>query len=364
MVVNAISTAALAFVAWRLWVLSASHMRTHEVTMTLHIPHGPFSRLFAVMSALAAVACLVIVWGYLSGARRGSLRVRRLHYVTETLLAFAGLLGLAFARIPVAFSMLIVGIAGFAWKRGIPASLDQLAQTTFAAGINYELSVVPLFILMGNLVARAGMSQELFRAAYTFIGHWRGGLAMSTVVACAGFGAICGSSIATAATMTRVAYPPMRQLGYSDKLAASAIAAGGTLGILIPPSTIMVIYGIMTETNIGRLFAAGVLPGHPRRVPPVPGGSLRRLAGAGRRPGRGALVVGRPVARPAGGLGRRARSSPCRSAASTLGSSRPRKGRGSARSARSCSPWRAGRSAGARCATSCSSRRGRPRCCS
>ncbi len=181
--------------------------------------------------------------------------------MTETLLAFAGLLGLAFARIPVAFSMLIVGGAGFAWKRGIPAALDQLAQTTFAAGINYELSVVPLFILMGNLVARAGMSQELFRAAHTFIGHWRGGLAMSTIVACAGFGAICGSSIATAATMTRVAYPPMRQLGYSDKLAASSIAAGGTLGILIPPSTIMVIYGIMTETNIGRLFAAGVLPG-------------------------------------------------------------------------------------------------------
>jgi tripartite ATP-independent transporter DctM subunit len=181
--------------------------------------------------------------------------------VTETLVAFGALLALAFARIPIAFAMLFVGVAGFALKRGLPAALDGLAQTTFAAGINYELSVVPLFILMGNLVARAGMSQELFRAAHAFIGHWRGGLAMSTVVACAGFGAICGSSIATAATMSRVAYPPMRQLGYSDKLAASAIAAGGTLGILIPPSTIMVIYGILTETNIGRLFAAGVLPG-------------------------------------------------------------------------------------------------------
>jgi C4-dicarboxylate transporter DctM subunit len=181
--------------------------------------------------------------------------------VTETLLAFAVLLALAFARIPIAFAMLIVGVGGFAFERGLPAALDQLALTTFAAGINYELSVVPLFILMGNFVARAGMSQELFQAAHAFIGHWRGGLAMSTVVACAGFGSICGSSIATAATMSRVAYPPMRQLGYSDKLAASAIAAGGTLGILIPPSTIMVIYGVMTETNIGRLFAAGVLPG-------------------------------------------------------------------------------------------------------
>ena len=118
-----------------------------------------------------------------------------------------------------------------------------------------------LFVLMGNFVSRAGMSQELFRAAYTFIGHWRGGLAMSTVVACAGFGSICGSSIATAATMSKVAYPPMRRLGYSDKLSAASICAGGTLGILIPPSTIMVIYGIITETNIGRLFAAGVFPG-------------------------------------------------------------------------------------------------------
>ena len=179
----------------------------------------------------------------------------------ETLVAFAILLMLAFARVPIALAMLIVGVVAFATKRGVGPALEQLALTTFAAGINYELSVVPLFILMGNFVARAGMSQELFHAAYTFIGHLRGGLAMSTIVACAGFGAICGSSIATAATMVRVAYPPMKKLGYSDKLAASVIAAGGTLGILIPPSTIMVIYGIMTETNIGKLFAAGVLPG-------------------------------------------------------------------------------------------------------
>jgi len=181
--------------------------------------------------------------------------------VTETLIAFGILLSLAFARIPIAFAMLIVGVGGFALTRGIHAAFDQLAQTTFAAGIDYELSVVPLFVLMGNFVSRAGMSQELFRAAYAFIGHWRGGLAMSTVVACAGFGSICGSSIATAATMSKVAYPPMRRLGYSDKLSAASICAGGTLGILIPPSTIMVIYGIITETNIGRLFAAGVFPG-------------------------------------------------------------------------------------------------------
>ena len=131
----------------------------------------------------------------------------------------------------------------------------------YESGFQYTLSVVPLFILMGNFVTRAGMSKELYRAAHTFVGHLRGGLAMATVLACAGFGAICGSSIATAATMTKVAYPSMRDHGYSDELAVGSIAAGGTLGILIPPSTIMVIYGIMTDTSIGKLFAAGILPG-------------------------------------------------------------------------------------------------------
>jgi TRAP-type C4-dicarboxylate transport system permease large subunit len=137
-----------------------------------------------------------------------------------------------------------------------------MAQTkVYETGRNYTLSVVPLFILMGNFVTRAGMSQELFRAAYAFVGHLRGGLAMATIVGCAGFGAICGSSIATAATFAKVAYPSMKKFGYADYLATGSIAAGGTLGILIPPSTIMVIYGIMTETNIGKLFAAGILPG-------------------------------------------------------------------------------------------------------
>jgi C4-dicarboxylate transporter DctM subunit len=131
----------------------------------------------------------------------------------------------------------------------------------YETGRNYHLSVVPLFILMGNFVTRAGMSQELFRAAYAFIGHLRGGLAMATIAACAGFGAICGSSIATAATMAKVAYPSMRRFGYSDALATGAIASGGTLGIMIPPSTLLVIYGVFTETNIGSLFAAGILPG-------------------------------------------------------------------------------------------------------
>jgi C4-dicarboxylate transporter, DctM subunit len=114
---------------------------------------------------------------------------------------------------------------------------------------------------MGNFVARAGLAHELFQAAYAFIGHVRGGLAHATIAACAGFGAICGSSIATAATMSKVAYPSMRKLGYSASLSTGVMAAGGTLGIMIPPSTIMVIYGIITETNIGKLFAAGIIPG-------------------------------------------------------------------------------------------------------
>src|SRR6187455_3056495 len=173
------------------------------------------------------------------------------------------MLVLSFLRLPIALAMGVVGIVGYAYMRDWSwGTAFATAQTkVYETGRNYTLSVVPLFILMGNLVTRAGMSQELFRAAYAFVGHLRGGLAMATICACAGFGAICGSSIATAATMAKVAYPSMKELGYSDRLSTGSIAAGGTLGILIPPSTIMVIYGVMTETNIGKLFAAGILPG-------------------------------------------------------------------------------------------------------
>ena len=181
--------------------------------------------------------------------------------MTLSVIAFLALLALCFARIPIAFAMGIIGFAGFAFLRGFDASLHQVAQTTFATGINYELSVLPLFILMGNFVTSARLSEDLYRAANGFLGHRRGGLAMATVVACAGFASVCGSSMATAATMAKVAMPSMRKYGYSDRLATGSIASGGTLGILIPPSTIMVIYGIMTQTNIGKLFAAGILPG-------------------------------------------------------------------------------------------------------
>ena len=160
-----------------------------------------------------------------------------------------------------------------------------IGQVTYETGLSYTLSVIPLFILMGNFVVRAKLSDELYHAAYCFLGHLRGGLAMSTVVACAGFGAICGSSIATAATFTKVSYPSMRKYGYSDELAAGSIAAGGTLGILIPPSVIMVIYGILTETSIGKLFVAGIIPGADRDRAAVPRRGVDHLAGS-RRPGR------------------------------------------------------------------------------
>jgi len=163
-------------------------------------------------------------------------------------------------RVPISFAMAIVGIVGYAYMRDWNWTVAfAMTQTKlYETGRNYTLSVVPLFILMGNFVTRAGMSQELFRAAYAFIGHLRGGLAMATIWASAGFGGICGSSIATAATFAKVAYPSMKKFGYSDRLAAGVVAGGGTLGIMIPPSTIMVIYGIFTETNIGKLFAAGI----------------------------------------------------------------------------------------------------------
>jgi tripartite ATP-independent transporter DctM subunit len=183
--------------------------------------------------------------------------------MTLSLLGFAAVIGLAFLRVPIAIAMAVVGAVGFAglndwnWTAALsPAGgsvLDTLQTET--------LSVIPLFVLMGMLVSQAGLASELYRASNAFLGHRRGGLAMATIVACGGFSAISGSSLATAATMAKVAMPEMRAFNYSDELAAASIAAGGTLGILIPPSIILIIYGIMTEQSIDKLFLAGLLPG-------------------------------------------------------------------------------------------------------
>ncbi len=178
----------------------------------------------------------------------------------EGLLGFGAMFVLMALRVPIAVAMGLVGLVGLGLMRSWPAAMSAVGGEFVDIG-SYTLSVVPLFVLMGNFVTRAGMSRDLYQAAYTLIGHKRGGLAMSTIAACAGFGAICGSSIATTATMARVAMPEMLRYRYAPSFAAGSVCAGATLGILIPPSVILVIYGIMTEQSIGALFAAGVLPG-------------------------------------------------------------------------------------------------------
>ena len=176
-------------------------------------------------------------------------------------LGFGGVLFLILIGLPIAYSMLVVGAAGIYAVIGERSILGMLGQLPYTTVVSYDLSVVPMFVLMGVLVARAGMSEDLYRLCHAFLGHRRGGLAMATVVACGGFSAVCGSSLATVATMGKVAMPQMRRFGYGDGLASASIAAGGTLGILIPPSVILVLYGIATGTDIGALFIAGIVPG-------------------------------------------------------------------------------------------------------
>ncbi len=177
--------------------------------------------------------------------------------------ALAGvlMLGLMALRVHIAMAMMIAGVVGYIWMAGPAPLLSYMKTATWARYSIYDLSVVPLFLLMGQFATHGGLSKALFRAGATLIGHWRGGLAMAAVGACAGFGAICGSSLATAATMGQVALPELRSHKYSGRLATAAIAAGGTLGILIPPSVPLVIYAILTEQNIAKLFMAAVIPG-------------------------------------------------------------------------------------------------------
>ncbi|MGF1909445.1 TRAP transporter large permease [Vibrio kasasachensis] len=181
----------------------------------------------------------------------------------ESIIGFTVLITLILLRLPLAFAMGVVGFVGFWYINDYnwTAAMSMAARRIIDTGQDYGLSVIPLFILMGNFVTKAGISNELYRACNAFVGHRRGGLSMSTILACGGFSAICGSSLATSATMSKVAMPPMRKYGYSDGLASASIAAGGTLGILIPPSVMLVIYGLLTESSIRELFAAGFLPG-------------------------------------------------------------------------------------------------------
>ena len=181
--------------------------------------------------------------------------------MTESLIGFAILLVLILLRVPIAFAMAAVGGIGFALMRGWEPAWAMTGQVAFDTALSYSLSVIPLFIFMGNVLALSGVAHGLFAAADRAFGRMRGGLAMASVLSCGGFSAVCGSSLATAATMSKVAMPSMRRFGYADSLATGSIAAGGTLGILIPPSVILIIYGLLTESNIAKLFIAGVLPG-------------------------------------------------------------------------------------------------------
>lgn len=172
------------------------------------------------------------------------------------------LLVLILARVPIMLSMLLVGIVGqYLILGNWNPFLAQMKNVTYSTFSNYSLSVIPMFLLMGQFASKGGMSKALFQTAKTFVGHRRGGLAQAAIVACGGFGAICGSSLATAATMGQVALPELRKHGYSDKLSTAVLAAGGTLGVLIPPSVVLVIYAILTEQNIAKLFIAAFIPG-------------------------------------------------------------------------------------------------------
>jgi tripartite ATP-independent transporter DctM subunit len=164
-------------------------------------------------------------------------------------------------RVPIGMALGLVGVTGFGYLTSMGPALKIVGHTTMRTVTDFNYAVVPLFLLMGSFATTSGMSRELFRAANAFIGHLRGGLGIATILACGGFAAICGSSVATAATFSRVAYPEMRRFNYPQSFSTGVIAAGGTLGIMIPPSTVLAIYGIITEQDIGKLFIAGVIPG-------------------------------------------------------------------------------------------------------
>lgn len=177
------------------------------------------------------------------------------------LAGFIALFAMMALRVPIGIAMGVVGIGGFAAVAGWQPALNLLAQSPIRTITDFNLTLIPFFILMGVLATNSGISRELFRAGQAWLGQFRGGMALSTIAACGGFAAICGSSVATAATMTKIALPEMRRIGYSDRIATGTIAAGGTLGILIPPSIVLAVYAYITEQDVSRLFIAGVIPG-------------------------------------------------------------------------------------------------------
>ncbi|HVZ52168.1 MAG TPA: TRAP transporter large permease [Pseudolabrys sp.] len=181
--------------------------------------------------------------------------------ITIGLLGVLGLMVIAALRAPIGLALIIAGFGGLWALLGLNTALFVVGNAPITAMSSYTLSVLPLFVLMGTVAVKGGLAESIYRAAYGFIGHRRGGLAMASIMACGGFGSICGSSVATVSTLGRVAIPEMLRYGYSKRLAAGSLAAGGTLGILIPPSVAMIIYAMVTQSSLGRLFAAGIIPG-------------------------------------------------------------------------------------------------------
>jgi tripartite ATP-independent transporter DctM subunit len=177
------------------------------------------------------------------------------------IIGFVSLFTLMLLRVPVGMAMGLVGVTGFSYIAGGSAALKVIGHTSMRTVTDYTFGVIPMFLLMGAFVTNSGMSRELFRAANSFLGHFRGGLGIATIVACGGFAAVSGSTVATAATFSTVAYPEMRRYKYPQSFATGVIAAGGTLGAMLPPSTTLAVYGILTEQDIGKLFIAGVAPG-------------------------------------------------------------------------------------------------------
>ena len=177
------------------------------------------------------------------------------------ILGFVALFVLMLLRVPVGMAMGLVGVTGFGYLVGGAPALKIVGHTSMRTVTDYTFGVIPMFLLMGAFVSNSGMSRELFRAANAFVGHFKGGLGIATIAACAGFAAISGSSVATAATFATVAYPEMRRYDYPQSFATGVIAAGGTLGAMLPPSTVLAVYGIITEQDIGKLFIAGIIPG-------------------------------------------------------------------------------------------------------
>jgi C4-dicarboxylate transporter, DctM subunit len=180
---------------------------------------------------------------------------------TIAVIGFVALFGLMLMRVPVGMAMGLVGVTGFGYIVGGVPALKMVGQTSMRTVANYSFGIIPMFLLMGAIVSASGISRELFRAANTFVGHRRGGLGIATIGACAAFAAISGSSVATAATFATVAYPEMRAYRYPQSFSTGVIAAGGTLGAMFPPSTVLAVYGLITEQDIGKLFIAGILPG-------------------------------------------------------------------------------------------------------